>query len=420
MPTYHLSLGSNQGDRLAHLQQAATGLAPHCTAIKAAPIYETEPIDCPTGSSAFFNTVLRVNSVLSPAELHRHTQALEQAAGRSAHRARNAPRPLDIDILLTSAVNDAPAQLEIPHPRLHERRFVLQPLHDLEPTLAAPHLPNLSDAPESVRLVQQDWLPFEAYPLEHFAELPARKRRGPRLSVLTAYDYPTARLLDEAGVDMLLVGDSLGMVVLGLPDTTHVTMDHMLHHLEAVARGAKRARIIGDLPYRSYRTAGDAVVNARRLMDAGAHAVKLEGGTAQRRQIDAIIADGIPLIGHIGMLPQSILEEGGRYKKKGKTATGAAELMADAQVLADSGALGIVVESVVADLAAQISRSINIPTIGIGSGTETDGQVLVVHDLIGAFPWFRPPFAKTRADIASAISFAADGFIRETHCLGAK
>ena len=241
----------------------------------------------------------------------------------------------------------------------------------------------------------------------------ALKRRGEKLAVLTAYDYPTARLLDESGLDILLVGDSLGMVVLGFPDTTHVTMEHMLHHTAAVARGVQRALIVADLPFASYDTAGQAVANARRLHDAGAHAVKLEGGATHAARIAAIIAAGIPVMAHLGMLPQSVREEGG-YKLKGKTPETADALLADAYAVESAGAFAVVLELVQADVSARISAALSIPTIGIGSGPACDGQVLVTHDLIGLFPWFTPKFARQHAQVAASIREAATAFLRET------
>jgi len=246
--------------------------------------------------------------------------------------------------------------------------------------------------------------------LTSLSELPHRKTHGPPLAVLTAYDYPTARLLDEAGVDILLVGDSLGMVVLGLPDTTGVTMEMMLHHTAAVKRAVKRAPIIADLPFHSYPTPEEALTNARRLMEAGADAVKLEGGTTFVPQVRAIVAAGIPYVGHIGMLPQSVLEEGG-YKKKGKTPEQVERLIADALALDDAGACAIVLESIVPDVSAEITRRVKASTIGIGAGSQTDGQVLVTHDLLGSFPWFRPPFAKPLADVAGETLRAAREYV---------
>lgn len=248
--------------------------------------------------------------------------------------------------------------------------------------------------------------------LQSLSELPARKQLGPPVAVLTVYDYPTARLLDDAGVDLLLVGDSLGMVVLGLPDTTGVTMEMMCHHLRAVRRGVTRAPIIGDLPYHSYTSVEEAVANSRQLVAAGADAVKLEGGRAFVPQVKAIIADGIPFVGHIGMLPQSVLEEGG-YKKKGKTPADAERLLDDAVALDEAGACAIVLESIVPDVAAAITKRVRAITIGIGAGTATDGQVLVTHDLLGSFPWFRPPFAKPRADVAGETLRAVKEYLAE-------
>lgn len=239
-----------------------------------------------------------------------------------------------------------------------------------------------------------------------------RKASGEKLAVLTAYDYPMARLLDEAGVDMVLVGDSLGMVVLGLPDTTGVDMNMMLHHAAAVRRAVKRAPVVVDLPARSYDRPDHALHNARRLVDAGADAVKLEGGVAVIEQVRAITQEGIGYVGHIGMLPQNVKVEGG-YKKKGKTDEDAARLLEDALALEDAGACAVVLESIMPQVAEKISVSLKIPTIGIGAGSGCDAQVLVTHDLIGAYPWFKPPFAQSRANVAQEITRAVREFIRE-------
>ncbi len=243
-------------------------------------------------------------------------------------------------------------------------------------------------------------------------QLIERKARGEKLAVLTAYDYPTARLLDEAGVDMVLVGDSLGMVVLGLPDTTGVDMNAMLHHAAAVRRAVKRAPVVVDLPAHSYDDPEQALQNAERLVRAGADAVKLEGGLAVIEQVRAITRAGIGYIGHIGMLPQSVKLDGG-YKKKGKLEEDALRLLEDAHALEDAGAAAIVLESIVSEVALRITQSVKIPTIGIGSGDGCDAQVLVTHDLIGAFPWFKPPFARSRANVAQEITRAAKEFLAE-------
>ncbi len=248
--------------------------------------------------------------------------------------------------------------------------------------------------------------------LTRLSELPSRKINGPKIAVLTAYDYPTGRLLDDAGIDLILVGDSVGMVVHGLPDTTGVTMEMMLIHTASVCRGVKRAPVIADLPFHSYRTPEEAVSNSQRLMACGASAVKLEGGVAMLPQIRAIIAAGIPFVGHIGMLPQSVKEEGG-YKKKGKTSEQIDHLIADARALDAAGAVAMVLESIVPGVATQITSLVKASTIGIGAGAATDGQVLVTPDLLGSFPWFRPPFAKARADVAGETERAVREYIAE-------
>ena len=238
------------------------------------------------------------------------------------------------------------------------------------------------------------------------------KERGEKIPALTAYDYPTARLLDEAGVPLILVGDSVGMVVLGYPDTTQVTLDEIRHHVAAVARAKTRALVVGDLPYHTYQTPEDAVANARVLLKAGAEAIKLEGGVEVLAEIEALRQAGIAVMGHIGMLPQSVKEEGG-YKIKGRSEAERERLKNDARVIEKAGAFAVVMELVEPELAGEITAELSIPTIGIGSGKGCRGQILVTHDLIGAFPWFRPKFAVAKADVASAIRGAAEGFVRE-------
>jgi 3-methyl-2-oxobutanoate hydroxymethyltransferase len=245
---------------------------------------------------------------------------------------------------------------------------------------------------------------------EKAQRLKARKG-GPPVSALTAYDYPTARLLDEAGVDLLLVGDSLGMVVLGFPDTTHVTLDHMIHHTAAVARGVKNSFIVGDLPINTYPDPETALANARLLIEAGAHAVKLEGGIRQAEKVAAITAAGIPVVGHLGMLPQRVKEEGG-YKKKGKTDQETRDLLEGALALQDAGISALVLESVLPEPARHLTDLLDVPTIGIGCGQgNCDGEIAVITDVIGSYPWFVPPFATPRADVASEITRAVKGYL---------
>jgi 3-methyl-2-oxobutanoate hydroxymethyltransferase len=236
-----------------------------------------------------------------------------------------------------------------------------------------------------------------------------RKASGEPISVLTAYDYPTAKLLEEAGVDWLLVGDSLGMVVLGHPDTTRVTLADMLHHTAAVARGATHTPIIADLPFHTYQSPAQALESARALVGAGAHAVKLEGGAEMSPQIRAISEAGIPIMGHIGMLPQSVLLEGG-YKKKGKTPDDVTQLVEDAKAIEAAGVFAMVLELVVPEATSRIREAVHVPTIGIGSGPDCDGQVLVTSDLVGGFPWFTPKFVKPLENIGERVRDAATRF----------
>jgi len=246
---------------------------------------------------------------------------------------------------------------------------------------------------------------------DKIARLSAMKRAGRKIAALTAYDYPLARLLDESGIDIILIGDTLGMVVLGFPDTTSVTMDHMAHHTAAVARGVKSALIVADLPIGSCDTPAAAVATSRGLIQAGAEAVKLEGPHPEA--ISAIVQSGIPLIAHLGMLPQRIREEGA-YRIKGKTEAEAATLLAQAQSVQSAGTFALVLEIVRPEVAAEISLALRIPTIGIGSGPACDGQILVTHDLIGLFPWFRPRFVTPEADISAQIRSAVEAYRRKT------
>ncbi len=227
-----------------------------------------------------------------------------------------------------------------------------------------------------------------------------KKSRGEPITMLTAYDYPTALAIDQAGVDAILVGDSLGMVVLGYPNTLPVTMEDMLHHCRAVARGASSALLIGDMPFLSYQVSmQEAVRNAGRfLQEAGMDAVKLEGGRERAETIHAIVATGIPVMGHIGLTPQSVHQLGG-FRPQGLTLEDARRLIDDALALQQAGCFSIVLESVPARLAALITQRLEVPTIGIGAGAGCDGQVLVTHDVLGLFDRFTPRFVKKYADL---------------------
>jgi len=224
------------------------------------------------------------------------------------------------------------------------------------------------------------------------ADLRAMKGRR-RIASLTAYDFPMTKLLDAAGIPLILVGDSLGMVVLGYPDTTHVTLAEMEHHIRAAARAKPQALLAADMPYQSYQSPAQARETARLLVAAGAEAVKAEGGRAILPQVRAIVEDGVPFLGHLGMLPQSVLQEKG-YHIKGKTDPERASLLADAEALAQAGAFAIVLELVTPSVAREITKAIPIPTIGIGAGSDCDGEILVVTDLMGTSPGAVPRHVK--------------------------
>ena len=240
-------------------------------------------------------------------------------------------------------------------------------------------------------------------------ELKGRKAaaNAPRITMVTAYDYPTALLADRAGMDMILVGDSLGMVVLGYDSTTPVTMEEMLHHAKAVRRGAKNAVLVGDMPFGSFNASPEeAIRNAVRfLKEAGMDAVKLEGGVNQAETARALVRAGIPVVGHIGLLPQLVSATGG-FKVQGRNEEGARQLLEDARALEEAGCFAIVVEAVPDRLATLITQNVHIPTIGIGAGAGCDGQVLVMHDLIGLFDRFTPRFVKKYANVYDIIEEA--------------
>lgn len=246
------------------------------------------------------------------------------------------------------------------------------------------------------------------------ATFKSAKENGEKLTMLTAYDYSTAKLIDEAGVDSILVGDSLGMVMLGYEDTVSVTMEDMIHHTKAVTRGAKNALVVADMPFMSYQTSVyDAVVNAGRLLKEGrAQAVKLEGGQEFCEHISAIVKASIPVVAHIGMTPQSINAYGG-FKVQGKSAEAANKIIEDAKAVEKAGAFAVVLECVPAKLAEIISKTVNIPTIGIGAGAGCDGQVLVYQDMLGMYSDFTPKFVKKYCSLGETMTAAFKGYIED-------
>jgi 3-methyl-2-oxobutanoate hydroxymethyltransferase len=240
------------------------------------------------------------------------------------------------------------------------------------------------------------------------------KEEGQRFAVLTAYDYLSAKILDEAGIPILLVGDSLGMVMLGYPTTLPVTLDEMLHHTKAVARGARQALLVGDMPFMSYHASVEQAITSagRFIQEGGMHAVKLEGGGRIVEITRQLTSMGIPVMGHLGLTPQFVHQMGG-FKVQGKSDKQAARILSDAKELEQAGAFSIVLEGVPADLATRVTKTLRIPTIGIGAGSGTDGQVLVFHDMLGLTTGKAPKFVKRYANLADDITRAAKQYAHE-------
>ena len=238
----------------------------------------------------------------------------------------------------------------------------------------------------------------------------AARSRGHRITMLTAYDYTMARLLDSAGIDSLLVGDSLGMVVQGHPDSLGVTLDEMIYHTRLVMRGVRRALVVADLPFMTYQVSPQQALESagRLLKEGGAHAVKLEGGVRSAAAVEAITRADIPLMGHIGLTPQSVRRLGGF-----KVQRDAERLLDDARAIEAAGAFALVIECVPSEMAARVTEAVKIPTIGIGAGPQCDGQILVAHDVLGLFEDFRPRFVKPYADLGREIRQAAEAYCRE-------
>jgi len=239
------------------------------------------------------------------------------------------------------------------------------------------------------------------------------KKRGEQIAALAAYDYFTAKFLDRAGVDIILVGDSMNMVIFGEKSTLTLRLETMLPHIRAVSAGTERALVVGDLPFMSYQpSVRDAVLSSGEMIRAGAQAVKLEGGRAFRGHIEAIIDAGIPVMGHLGMTPQSVNKFGG-YRLVGKTEVEAERVLDAALALEDAGVFSIVLEKVPAELAAKVSESLSIPIIGIGAGAECDGQILVVNDLLGLFDEFKPKFVRRYAELSNIITTSVENYVSD-------
>ena len=381
-----IALGSNLGDRRAHLESARAALAglPGTRLVAASAVEETAPLGGMT-QPPYLNQMVLLETRLSPRELLEACQEIERAEGR-VRSERWGARTLDLDIVRYGRRRVAEPGLIIPHPELPNRDFWLRELAELEPMSA------------------------DARPLT-VPDLLAMKAAGRPIVMLTCYDAAFARLLEAADVDVLLVGDSLNQVLAGRDSTLSATLDQMIYHAASVRRGSGRALVFVDLPFLTYQVSvPEAIRNAGRvLQESGAHGVKLEGGRPMAETVRALVDRGIPVFGHLGLTPQSVHALGG-YRVQGRDEATADRLFADAEALQDAGACGVVLELLPAALARRISQALTIPTIGIGAGPGCDGQVLVLHDMLGLNEGFSPKFLKRYAELGEAVRAAVRGY----------
>lgn len=393
---YVLALGSNVGDREAHLAHAIAGLAEWGEVKAVSRVFETWPILI-RAQAKFLNQGILYESAIAPTALLPLLLALEKKIGRKK-RIKNGPREIDIDIVWSSAGECKTDQLRIPHPFNRAREWVRQIMQELQPDAIDP---------ESGLQFRQ----IRGRSVMNIHDFVRKKASGEKITVVTCYDYAFARLVARTSLDVILVGDSLGNVVQGNPNTLAVTIEDMIYHARAVRRGAPQAFMVVDLPFMSYQPSVEyALLNAGRIAkETGADAVKLEGGAAVLAQVESLVRNGIPVMGHLGFTPQSLLALGG-YKVQGKTDEAAQRLLNDAKTLEQAGVFAIVLEMVPAELAKKISDSLKIPTIGIGAGAGTDGQVLVLTDLLGLDPDFTPRFVRKYATLSDTVLKALENY----------
>ena len=393
---YILALGSNVGDRQGNLLRVRQGIAAFAEILAESTILETWPILI-RAQGRFLNQAVRVASDLNPSEMLKAVLTLEQSIGRKK-RVKNGPREIDIDLVWCSLGKvDAPG-LTIPHPYNRAREWVRQFMRELK-----------ADAVDTETGV--NWSKIQGRSVMNVHDFTKKKAAGEKITMVTCYDFAFARLIARTSVDAILVGDSLGNVIQGQPNTIPVTVDDMIYHGRIVRRGAAQAFIVVDMPFMSYQTSvEDALKNAGRIIkETGADAVKLEGGANIAAQVKALVESGIPVMGHLGLTPQSLLAFGG-YKVQGKTSAAAQKLVDDAKLLQQSGAFGIVLEMIPAPLTEAVVKNLDIPLIGIGAGNKADGQVLVLNDLLGLDPDFAPKFVRKYADLSSSVLSALEGY----------
>jgi 3-methyl-2-oxobutanoate hydroxymethyltransferase len=394
--TYILALGSNVGDRTGNLSRAITAIGRFAEIQKQTRILETWPILI-RAQGKFLNQGILLVSEKNPHELLAAIQEVEHEVGR-VKRIKNGPREIDIDIIWCSAGKVETRDLRIPHPHNRAREWVRQIMRDLKG--------DITDAETGLA-----WSDITGKSIMNVNDFLKKKTAGEKITVVTCYDHAFARLVARTSIDAILVGDSLGNVIQGGANTLAVTVDDMVYHGRIVKRGAPQAFTIVDMPFMSYQASvEDALKNAGRIIkETGADAVKLEGGVEVVPQIRALVQSGIPVMGHLGLTPQSLLAFGG-YKVQGKSESAADAIMAGAKAIEAAGVFGMVLEMVPAALAEKISKNLTVPTIGIGAGDKTDGQVLVITDLLGLDPDFAPRFVRKYADLSKSVLGALENY----------
>jgi 3-methyl-2-oxobutanoate hydroxymethyltransferase len=418
----YVGLGSNLSNPLVQLKRALRQIAqwPNTQITRLSSLYETTAVGPP--QPPIWNRVVALETTLSAKVIAEHMQALETLHGRT-RTVLHGPRTLDIDLLLYGEDEINTPTLTIPHPRMKERDFVLVPLLEIYHADKTPWEAALKNAPHT--LIQT--LPLEQETCLMNTQLPdlwKRKKQGKKITALTAYDATFANLISSAGVDVILVGDTLGQVVQGKSSTVPVTLDDMVYHTACVARGNQGAFLIADLPFMTYYTPEQACASAARLMQAGAQMVKIEGGRVLAPIVEALTAWDIPVCVHLGLRPQSVNMQGG-YKVQGKNEQSAQQLLEDTQLLEKAGAKLCVLECIPEVLATQITASVQMPVIGIGAGREVDGQILVTFDMLGMIGK-TPKFVKNFLDgsggnISAAIAAYVEAvrqqqFPEKEHC----
>ncbi len=393
---YILALGSNVGDRHENLEKAIGLIGKFAEVVSKSQILETWPILI-RAQGRFLNQGILIVTDKNPAEVLAGTLEVEKQIGRKK-RIKNGPREIDIDIIWSSAGSVNTRDLRIPHPHNRAREWVRQIMQELKG--------DTLDAESGI-----PWKKITGRSIMNVNDFVKKKAAGEKITVVTCYDHAFARLIARTSVDAILVGDSLGNVIQGNPNTLAVTVDDMVYHARIVKRGAPQAFIIVDMPFMSYQTGiEDALKNAGRIIkETGADAVKLEGGAEVAPQIRALVQAGIPVMGHLGLTPQSLLAFGG-YKVQGKSANAATKILSDAKAIEEAGVFGMVLEMVPVVLGEKISQALTVPTIGIGAGDKTDGQVLVLTDLLGLDPDFVPRFVRKYADLSGAVLGALENY----------